>query len=114
MDPAELLDGLRDLPDLPVEMREMAEQQIRSIEQQLRSGILERQMRSWWLKFFSQREVMRSEYVDDEFHFELGGPTPEMPKITGIEVSEVIAPNTLFKMRKENGAWRIYDSETLN
>ena len=107
MDPAELLDGLRDLPDLPVEMREMA-------EQQLRSGILERQLRSWWLKSISQPEVMRSEYVDDEFHFELGGPTPEMPKITGIEVSEVIAPNTLFKMRKENGVWRVYESETLD
>ncbi len=105
MDPAELLDGLRDLPDLPVEMREMAEQQIRSIE---------RQLRSWWLKSISQPEVMRSEYVDDEFHFELGGPTPEMPKITGIEVSEVIAPNTLFKMRKENGVWRVYESETLD
>jgi hypothetical protein len=108
--------GLKDLPrDLPVEMREMAEQEIQNAEQQVRSA--EPQLRSMMLKYFSQREVVRSEYVGDEFHFELGGPTPEIPEIPeipGVEISEVVASNELYKMRKENGTWRVYDSETLD
>ena len=100
------------LKDLPIEMREMAEQQIQNAEQQVRSA--EPQMWSIVLKHLSQREVVHSEYVGDEFHFELGGPTPEIPDISGIEVSEVVAPNELYKMRKENGAWRVYGNETLD
>ena len=117
IDPAELaklLDGLKTLSELPAEMRQMADQQIRSIEQEIRSGAFERKMRSVWLKSLSQQDVVRSEYVGDEFHFELGGPTPDMSEILGIEISGVIMPNTLFKMRKENGAWRVYESETLD
>ena len=112
-DPVMDLSGLRDkLKDLPVEMREMVEQQIQNAEQQVRSA--EPQMWSMVFKHLSQLEVVRSEYVGDEFHFELGGPTPEIPEIPGIEVSEVIAPNELYKMRKENGTWQVYDNETLD
>ena len=92
MDPEEL-------KDLPVEMRQMVEQQ----------------MRDQMLKHFSGLEIVSSKYVGDEFHFEIGGPPP--PEILGtpaIVISEVRAPNELYKMRKENGAWRIYESETLN
>ena len=102
IDPDELRDELK---DLPFEMREIVEQQIRSAEPHLRN---------FGLKSLSQVKVVRSEYVGDEFHFELGGQTPEIPEILGIEVSEVVAPNELYKMRKENGAWRVYDSETLD
>lgn len=113
MDPDEPIGGLKELPkDLPIEMREMAEQEIQNAQQQVRSA--EPQLRSMMLKYFSQREVVRSEYVDDEFHFELGGPTPEIPEIPGIEISTVAAPNELYKMRKENGTWRVYDNETLD
>ena len=113
IDPDELRDELKDLPkDLPVEMREIAEQQVRSAEQQIQSA--EPQIRRTVLKFLSQQEVIRSEYVGDEFHFELRGPTPEMPKILGIEFSKVTAPNELYKMRRENGEWRVYDNETLD
>ena len=52
------------------------------------------------MKSISQLEVMRSEYAGYEFHFVLGGPTTDMSEITGIEISDVIVPNTLFKMRK--------------
>ena len=105
--------GVKDLPrDLPVEMREMAEQEIQNAERQVRSA--EPQLRNMMLKYFSQREVVRSEYVGDEFHFELGGPTPEIPEIPGVEISEVVASNELYKMRKENGTWRVYDNETLD
>ena len=113
IDPDEPVGGLKDLPrDLPVEMREMAEQEIQNVEKQVRSA--EPQLRSMMLKYFSQREVVRSEYVGDEFHFELGGPTPEIPEILGIEISTVAAPNELYRLRKENGTWRVYDNETLD
>ncbi len=102
IDPDELRDELK---DLPLEMREMVKQQIRSVEPHLRNIGLES---------LSRVKVVRSEYVDDEFHFELGGPTPDIPEIPGIEISKVTAPNELYKMRKENGAWRVYDNETLD
>ena len=114
-DPDEPLYQLKDqLKDLPVEMREMAEQQMQMIEQQMRSEMFEQQVRSMVLQKFSQTKVVRSEYIGDEFHFELGGSTPEIPEIPGIEVSEVVASNELYKMRKENGVWRVYESETLD
>ena len=110
-DPDEPLDQLK---DLPVEMREMAEQQMQMIEHQMRSEMFEQQMRSMVLQKLSQTKVVRSEYIGDEFHFELGGSTPEIPEIPGIEVSEIVASNELYKMRKENGVWRVYESETLD
>ena len=51
----------------------------------------------------SQTEVVNSEYVGDEFHFRLRMPTPEIP---GMEIN-IETPR--FKMRKVDGAWRIYD-----
>ena len=83
------------LKDMPVEMRQLAEQVA--------------------LEYLSRLDVITSEYVGDEFHFELGAPPPEMPETLGLEISIVTAPNPneLYKMRKENGVWRIYDSETI-
>lgn len=82
------------VPEMPAEMRQMVEQTV--------------------LEYFSRLEVVSSKYVGDEFHFKLGGPPPEMPEISGMEISEVSASNEIIKMRKENGVWRIYDSETLD
>ena len=73
---------------MPVEMRQLAEQIA--------------------LEHLSRLEVVSSKYVGDEFHFELGAPPPKIPG-----VSQVNAPNEIYKMRKENGVWRIYDNETL-
>ena len=82
------------VPDMPAEMRQMVEQTV--------------------LEHFSRLEVVSSKYVGDEFHFKMGGPPPEMPEISGMEISKVSASNEIIKMRKENGVWRIYDSETLD
>ena len=65
------------------------------------------------IEYFSRLTVVNSGYVGDEFHFELGGPLPES-KIPGMDVSETRTPNELYRMRKENGVWRIYDNETLD
>ena len=56
-----------------------------------------------------QALLVSSEYVGDEFHFRLAqlpGITDQgMPRCTSTLYS-------LFKMRKENGAWRVYDAES--
>ena len=88
----------QELKDFPAEMRRMVEQMSEKI----------------FLEFVSRLEVVNSEYVGDEFHFELGGRPPEVPETPGLEISLVSAPNELYKMRKENGAWRVYENETLD
>ena len=65
------------------------------------------------IEHLSRLTVVNSGYVGDEFHFELGGPPPEL-EIPGMVISKLDAPNELYKMRKENGLWRIYDNETLD
>ena len=57
----------------------------------------------------SQTEVASSEYISDEFHFRLRVPAPEIPEIPGVEVETTSAGELLFKMRRIDGAWRIYD-----
>ena len=80
-------------------------------------------------------EIMSSEYVDGEFHFRLSEPDlqtgeligmviqnlPEdhpaaaLAEIPGAEMENTPAPpNILVKMRKENGAWRIYEYSNIN
>ena len=69
------------------------------------------------LEMISQAAVVDSGYVEDEFHFRLGMPAPEMPVPSGEAMMETEIPppsDTLYKMRTEEGEWRIYDSETLN
>ena len=54
-------------------------------------------------QMFGQAEVVSSEHVSDEFHFRIRITTPEIPDMPKI-------PDSLHKIRKENGVWRIYDS----
>ena len=75
----------------------------------------------WWetmRSIFSQVEVVDSEYVGDEFHFEFRMTFPKiempdlsnMPDILGMELPEI--PGSIditHKMRKEDGAWRMYE-----
>ena len=80
-------------------------------------------MESAFNQMFGGAEIVSSEYVGDEFHFQLRMPDalntmlgplmqqmagrpemaelPPLPQVPDIEV--------VFKMRKEDGAWRIYD-----
>ena len=70
---------------------------------------------------YSQVEIVSSEFVGDEFHFQLRIPIPmieipdisEIPELQGIEMPEMPEhlemPDTTLKMRKEDGAWRIYE-----
>ena len=59
----------------------------------------------------SQAEVVSNKYVGDEFHFRFRTPASEIPDISD-QGETVVFPSEerLIKMRKEDGAWRIYDS----
>ncbi len=115
--------GGHDDSEIPIEIREiqhessdgipdeafeaMAEEKIRQLEPQLVESIREIQ---------SQASVVGSKYVGDEFHFLLRMPAPRIPKIPdngeqGVEssVSVTPPPDTLIKMRKEKGVWRVYE-----
>ena len=59
----------------------------------------------------SQAEVVSNKYVGDEFHFRFRTPASEIPDISDQGETVVFPPEErLIKMRKEDGAWRIYDS----
>ena len=59
----------------------------------------------------SQAEVESSKYVGDEFHFRLKAPALDMPPIVSDRGITVFIGSSyeLVKIRKENGAWLIYD-----
>ena len=98
------------IPDEAFEAR--AEEKIRQLEPLLVESIRESQ---------SQASVVSSEYVGDEFHFLLRLPTPRLPKIPdsaelGVERSVSVnpPPDSLIKMRKEEGVWRVYEGGMLD
>ena len=64
----------------------------------------------------SQASAIDSEYVGDEFHFQLRMPTPKIPDRgeQGIEMSVTSPPDTVIKMRKEEEVRRMYEGEMLD
>ena len=96
------------LPDeIPVGILEnMLESELKVLEQQT----------------FGRIEIVSHQYVGDEFRFRLriqaadlsgilGIVAPEMSKLEMDKIEMPAPPDTLLKMRKENGAWRIYVME---
>ena len=62
-------------------------------------------------QMLSQAEIVKSEYVGDEYHFRVRVPLPEKPIPDGFEIPEtLVIPDLVYKMRKEDGVWRIYGS----
>ena len=55
---------------------------------------------------FRQAEVLSSEFVGDEFHFQLRMPWLEVDREMP---NKSEAPYPTFKMRKEDGVWKIYE-----
>ena len=58
-------------------------------------------------QMFGSVEVVSSEHVGDELHFRIRISAPERPGASGFEMPKI--PDSLHKIRKENGLWRIYD-----
>lgn len=62
-------------------------------------------------QMFGQAEVVSSEYVGDELHFQVRISSPEIPGASDLGIPEMSKmPDQLNKIRKENGLWRIYYS----
>ena len=62
-------------------------------------------------QMLSSAEVVSSEYVGDELHFQVRISSPEIPGASGLGISEMPKmPDQLNKIRKENGVWRIYNA----
>ena len=62
-------------------------------------------------QMLSSAEVVSSEYVGDELHFQVRISSPEIPGASELGIPEMPKiPDQLNKIRKENGVWRIYDS----
>ena len=59
-------------------------------------------------KSVSQTKVVSSEYVGDEFHFQLRTPAPEVPGMPDVEMP-TSAGDHLFRLRRVDGVWQIYD-----
>ena len=62
-------------------------------------------------QMLSSAEVVSSEYVGDELHFQVRVSSPEIPGASGLGIPEMPKmPDQLNKIRKENGVWRIYNA----
>ena len=90
--------------------RQMMQEMMQDPEVQARA-------REVFSQMYGQAEVVSSEYVGDEFHFQVRTPMPEMPEIPrvpGLEIPEMPqlpeSMESLVKMRRVDGAWQIYDN----
>ena len=62
-------------------------------------------------QMLSSAEVLNSEYVGDELHFQIRIASPDIPGVSDLGIPEMSKmPDQLNKIRKENGVWRIYYS----
>ena len=78
-----------------------------------------RELRTEMQAFLGRIEIVRSEYVGDEFHFQLRAPMPEIPELLDMselpEMPEFELPEIpehfdyFHKMRKQDGEWLIYE-----
>ena len=85
---------------------EQADEMVNDLIQAAKEGMLPvlKQM-------LSSAEVVSSEYVGDELHFQVRISSPEIPGASGLGIPEMPKmPDQLNKIRKENGVWRIYNA----
>ena len=97
-------EGSDDIPDEVIEA--MAVEKIKQLKPLLDVSFREMQ---------SQASAINGEYVGDEFHFRLRMPTPKIldSREQGVEMSFAPPPDTVIKMRREEGVWRVYDGLML-
>ena len=119
--PEGFLDGMADhMPEGISE--ELADETLEMMRESMDTPEVQEMAREMVRKMFSGVEILGSEYVGDEFHFQLRIPTPvlseiiEMPDMMGMpefelpempELPEDV--DSVHKMRKEDGEWLIYE-----
>ena len=63
-------------------------------------------------QMLSSAEIVSSEYVGNELHFQVRVSSPEIPGASGLGIPEMPKmPDQFNKIRKENGVWQIYYSQ---
>ena len=119
--PGGFLDSMADhIPDGTSE--ELADDTMQMMRESMDSPEVWEMAREMIRKMFRGVEILGSEYVGDEFHFQLRIPTPalseiiEMPDMPGmmeLELPEMPElpehTDSVHKMRKEGGEWLIYE-----
>ena len=93
-----------DIADIFYDMlpEETADKMIQTVKEEMQRAL--KQM-------LSSAEVVSSEYVGDELHFQVRVSSPEIPGASGLGIPEMPKmPDQLNKIRKENGVWRIYNA----
>ena len=122
---ADMRRGLPDDSEIPIEIREVRHEVDGVVQATAEEEIrqLEPEMVEFFREVLSQSSVVSSEYVDDEFHFLLRMSAPPAPKIPdngerGVEIVDISVsvtspPDSLIKMRKEEGVWRVYEGPML-
>ena len=97
-------EGSDDIPEEVIEA--MAVEQIKQLKPLLDASFREMQ---------SQASAINGEYVGDEFHFRLRMPAPKIleSREHGVEMSFAPPPDSVIKMRREEGVWRVYEGEML-
>ena len=93
-----------DIADIFYDMlpEETADEMIQTVKEEMQRAL--KQM-------LSSAEVVSSEYVGDELHFQVRVSSPEIPGASGLGIPEMPKmPDQLNKIRKENGVWRIYNA----
>ena len=125
---ADMRRGLPDDSEIPIEIREVRHEVDGVVQATAEEEIrqLEPEMVEFFREVLSQSSVVSSEYVDDEFHFllrMLAPPASRIPKIPdngerGVEIVDISVsvtppPDSLIKMRKEEGVWRVYEGPML-
>ena len=129
MHPFLTADMRRGIPDdnseIPIEVRHEVDGVVQATdEEEIRQ--LEPEIVELFREMQSKSSVVSSEYVGDEFHFLLRMPAPPAPRIPkipddgerGVEIVDISVsvtppPDSLIKMRKEEGVWRVYDGLIL-
>ena len=115
-----VVDNIPDIVDnMPEGMsEEMVDMGIQMMLETMRDPEMFARTRGMFSQMYGQAEVVSSEYVGEEFHFQLRIPMPElpeMPQVPGLELPEIptLPENIekLVKIRRVDGAWQIYDTE---
>ena len=104
--------------EMSEEKEAMSEEEVDSLQQMIleitQSSKVQAKIREMAQGMYGQIEIVRSEYVGDEFHFGLRVPMPKLPGLAELPPGFPELPKSiirLVKMRNVDGVWIIYERE---
>ncbi len=104
--------------EMSKEKEAMSEKQMDSLQQMMleinQNSKVQAKIRQMAQEMYGEMEIVRSEYVGDEFHFRLSVPMPKLPGLGELPPGFPKPPESimrLVKMRNVDGVWIIYARE---